>query len=58
MDEATTQLAALVALLRRADGGWAEVAQEIQDEGSAARVLARQTGQADTLFPTRRPRPS
>jgi DNA processing protein len=51
MDEATTELAALVALLRRADGGWAEVAQEIQDEGSAARVLARQTGQADTLFP-------
>ena len=51
MDDATVELAALVALLRRADGGWAEVALDVQEEGSAARVLARQAGHTDTLFP-------
>jgi DNA processing protein len=51
MDDATTELAALVALLRRAVGGWTEITQEVQEDGSAARVLARQAGHADTLFP-------
>jgi len=51
MDEATAELAALVALLRRADGGWADIAAEVQEEGSALRVLHRQAGHTETLFP-------
>jgi DNA processing protein len=51
MDEASTELAALVALLRHAAGGWPGIALDVQDAGSAARVLASRLGAADTLFP-------
>jgi DNA processing protein len=51
MDEATTELAALVALLRRAEAGWSDIALEVQEDGSAVRVLNKIVGAADTLFP-------
>lgn len=51
MEEATVELAALVALLRRADGRWSEVAQEVEEDGSAVRVLTSRAGHIDTLFP-------
>ena len=51
MDETATELAALIALLRRSSGGWPDVAVDVQEDGSAVRVLSRQVGHADTLFP-------
>jgi DNA processing protein len=51
MDEATIELAALVALLRRAEAGWSDIALEVQEDGSAVRVLNKIVGAADTLFP-------
>jgi DNA processing protein len=51
VDENAAERAALVALLRLAAGGWADIAADVQEEGSAVRVLARQAGGSDTLFP-------
>jgi len=51
MDETATELAAMIALLRRSVGGWPDIAVDVQEDGSAVRVLSRQAGHADTLFP-------
>ncbi|WP_431917738.1 DNA-processing protein DprA [Micromonospora wenchangensis] len=54
MDRATSERAALVALLRQADLSWSDAAHAVQEDGSALRVLGRTVGLADTLFPDTR----
>jgi DNA processing protein len=55
MDRATTERAALVALLRRPGARWSEIALSIQEIGSAATLLDQTVGEPDTLFPDASP---
>jgi DNA processing protein len=50
MDQATTERAALVALLRRSGISWSDIALDIQEAGRATTVLSQIAGGADTLF--------
>ncbi|MEU3455809.1 DNA-processing protein DprA [Micromonospora sp. NPDC006766] len=54
MDRATAERAALVALLRQPNLNWSDVAHDVQEDGSALRVLGRVVGQVDTLLPDER----
>jgi DNA processing protein len=51
MDATMTELAALVALLRRSTATWSDVALDVQDNGSALNVLTELIERPDSLLP-------